>query len=255
MATSTFRISIVAMTGAIISIDDASASDMIGSIKERVFAVNRKLPVRRQRLVDRPGPRGMEPLADDETLGGAGVAQDGSAVLDVLLAELTEAQAAELGPRLLEAALSGLVDDVLALLDEGANIEFKDANDESTALMCASLNGHAECVRLLIQYGAKTDSKSDGGATALLLAARNGHTECVRLLIDSGASKENAKNECGFTALMFAAANGHTECVGLLVDGGADKNAKDMIGKTAFEIAQEHGRADVVRILSETHHK
>ncbi len=85
------------MTGAAIPIDDASATDTILSVKQRVFAANRQMPVRRQRLVYRPGPRGMEPLVDDETLGGAGVAQDGTAELDVLLAELTEEELAELG--------------------------------------------------------------------------------------------------------------------------------------------------------------
>ena len=95
----TFRISVVAMTGATIAIDDASATDKIRSIKERVFAANRKLPVRRQRLVYRPGPHGIEPLADDETLGGAGVAQDGTAELDVLLAALTEVEVNALGPK------------------------------------------------------------------------------------------------------------------------------------------------------------
>jgi hypothetical protein len=77
------------MTGAAIAIDDASAADTILSVKERVFAANHELPVPRQRLVYRPGPRGMEALADDETLGGAGVARDGSAELDVLVAPLT----------------------------------------------------------------------------------------------------------------------------------------------------------------------
>jgi hypothetical protein len=84
------------MAGAAIPIDDASATDTILSVKERVFAVNRKMSVRRQRLVYSAGPRGMGALADDETLGGAGVAQDGSAELDVLLVDLTAAEAAEL---------------------------------------------------------------------------------------------------------------------------------------------------------------
>ncbi len=85
------------MTGAVITIDDAAASDTILSIKEHVFAANDKMPVRRQRLVYRPGPRGMEALADDETLGGAGVARDGSAELDVLIEPLTEEEVAALG--------------------------------------------------------------------------------------------------------------------------------------------------------------
>ena len=85
------------MTGATIVINDASAADSILSVKRRVFAANRELRVRLQRLVYRPGPRGMEALADNETLGGAGVAQDGSAELDVLLEPLTEAEVAALG--------------------------------------------------------------------------------------------------------------------------------------------------------------
>ncbi len=92
------------MTGATIVINDASASDNILSVKERVFAANRQLPVRRQRLVYRPGPRGMDALADDETLGGAGVARDGTAVLDLLMADLAAAEAKELGEQVLVAA-------------------------------------------------------------------------------------------------------------------------------------------------------
>ena len=87
------------MTGAAIAIDDVSAADTILCIKERVFAANRKLFVRRQRLVYSAGPHGMDALADDETLGGAGVAQDGTAQLDVLLADLTAAEKAELGSK------------------------------------------------------------------------------------------------------------------------------------------------------------
>ena len=90
-------ISVVAMTGAAIAIDDAAATDTIRSVKERVHAANRELPVRRQRLVYRPGPRGLEALADDETLGGAGVARDGTAELDVLVEPLTDEEAASLG--------------------------------------------------------------------------------------------------------------------------------------------------------------
>ena len=74
------------MTGAAIAINDASATDTILSVKQRVFAANPEFSVRRQRLMYRPGPHGIAPLADFETLGGAGVAQDGTAELDVLIA-------------------------------------------------------------------------------------------------------------------------------------------------------------------------
>ncbi len=87
------------MNGAAIAIDEVSATDTISSIKRRVFAANRELPVRRQRLVYRPGPFGMDALADDETLGGAGVAQDGTAELDVLIEPLTEVESETLGEK------------------------------------------------------------------------------------------------------------------------------------------------------------
>ena len=85
------------MNGATIAINDASAADTILSVKQRVFAVNCELPVHRQQLVYRPGPCGIEPMANDETLGGAGVARDGSAELDVLLAAMTEEEVVVLG--------------------------------------------------------------------------------------------------------------------------------------------------------------
>ena len=87
------------MAGAVISIADAAAADTILSVKQRVFALNRKLYVGRQRLVYTAGPRGMDALADDETLGGAGVAQDGSAQLDVLLVDLTPAESITLNQK------------------------------------------------------------------------------------------------------------------------------------------------------------
>jgi hypothetical protein len=89
------------MAGAAITIDNAAAADTIQSVKKRVFAANRNMPMRRQRLVYRPGPHGMEALADDETLGGAGVARDGSAELDLLLEPLTEDEIEKLGTKVL----------------------------------------------------------------------------------------------------------------------------------------------------------
>ena len=87
------------MNGTTFAIDDVSAADTISSVKRRVYAANHEFRVRRQRLVYRPGPFGMDALADDETLGGAGVAQDGSAELDVLVEPLTEVESETLGEK------------------------------------------------------------------------------------------------------------------------------------------------------------
>ena len=51
------------MTGEAIAINDASATDTILSVKKKVFATNRKMFVRRQRLVNSTGPFGLDALA------------------------------------------------------------------------------------------------------------------------------------------------------------------------------------------------
>jgi hypothetical protein len=84
------------MSGATFAINEVCIVDSILSVKHRVFGLNPKMNVRRQRLVYNDGPYGMNSLADTETLGGAGVAQDGSAKIDVLLADLTAADILEL---------------------------------------------------------------------------------------------------------------------------------------------------------------
>jgi hypothetical protein len=101
------RISVVTMSGAAIAIDDAAAADTVLSVKQRVCAANAALPVHRQRLVFRAGPRGLAPLSNGMTLRKAGVeaaaaaaaaaadgAADGAAVvLDVVLADEMSADA------------------------------------------------------------------------------------------------------------------------------------------------------------------
>jgi hypothetical protein len=78
------RISVAAMSGFAVELVVAAA-DTVRAVKERVFAAHAKFRVDAQRIMYRAGPRGMEPLADELTLGDAGVARDGSAVLDVLI--------------------------------------------------------------------------------------------------------------------------------------------------------------------------
>ena len=249
-AVPTFRIIVITMTGAAIAIDGVSAADSIRSVKERVFAANRKLYVRRQRLVYSAGPRGIDPLADDETLGGAGLAQDGSAELDVLLVDLTEAEVKELGGKLLDAAKNGRVTDVLELLDEGVNVEFKDERGD-TVLMCAARSGHTDCVRLLLDSGADKEGNNNG-ETALIRATEWGRTDCVRLLLDVGADKE-ARTNChdGFTTLMCAAFHGNTDCLRVLVEAGGSIGATDSGGRTAIMLAAMNGFPSCVQRLLE----
>lgn len=51
-----------------------------------------------------------------------------------------------------------------------------------TALMYASMNGHMEIVKLLLENGADTSIKNNDGKTALILAFENNHIDIVDLI-------------------------------------------------------------------------
>jgi len=67
------------------------------------------------------------------------------------------------------------------LLDAKAYLEERD-NCGITALMWAAINGHSDCVDLLVSAKADLDAQ-DVDETALIWATALGETECVRLLV------------------------------------------------------------------------
>lgn len=72
----------------------------------------------------------------------------------------------------------------------------------------------------------------------LATASVNGHTECVELLLKHRASV-NAVDKDQRTHLMLAAADNHVECIECLHKGHAQLDAKDAGGKTAIVSAIE----------------
>jgi hypothetical protein len=51
------------------------------------------------------------------------------------------------------------------------------------------MEGHAECVQLLLVAKAAVDQATNGGSTPLFIACYKGHTKCVQLLSLYGASR------------------------------------------------------------------
>ena len=83
---------------------------------------------------------------------------------------------------LLEAAEGGYDFDVSVLIKLGANINYIHMENEVTALMLASQNGHYQVVELLLKEHADVNHQRQDGATALMLANKNGHYQVVELL-------------------------------------------------------------------------
>ena len=109
-----------------------------------------------------------------------------------------------------------------------------------TPLHIASLTGHLDVVRLLVQDGADKDKESNDGETPLFIATAEGHLEIVRLLLQEGADKDKGDNS-GETPLFMASIQGHLEIVRLLIQEGADKDKENDRGTTALVIAAMKG--------------
>lgn len=79
--------------------------------------------------------------------------------------------------------------EVIELLEQSKN-----DNANEVSLYSASVNGNAEAVERLLDYGLLVDSKWIGGKTALYGASEAGNKELVELLLAKGASPFPLKN-------------------------------------------------------------
>lgn len=99
------------------------------------------------------------------------------------------------------------------------------------------------------------NARDEQGQTALMRAALRGHREVVESLIGGGADLDHTA-KYHLTALMLAVLNGHTDVVRLLVEAGANlgvrgTGAPGFAGKTALDLAEAHGDAEMVDVLRE----
>ena len=177
------------------------------------------------------------------------------------LVPVAEGQEIESALQLIDAIKSQDLDRARILLDEGVNVDGRQA-DGATALHWATYREDVEAVELLLEAGADLAVANELGATplwvasvsgnesvverllsaggnpnirllhgetVLLTAARSGNVAVVKLLLAKGADPNAREGKRNQTALMWAVAQGHTEVVQALIDGGADVSARSKI--------------------------
>ncbi|KAK0614990.1 hypothetical protein B0T17DRAFT_497883, partial [Bombardia bombarda] len=92
--------------------------------------------------------------------------------------------------------------------------------------------------------------------TSLMHASVGGHTEVVRLLLETGGVDLNAVDHSGYTALSYAAfikSDKHTDIARLiLAHGQVDVHHRDKSGRTALSLAAEKGVDGIVELLLAT---
>ncbi|XP_062838466.1 cortactin-binding protein 2 isoform X2 [Anolis carolinensis] len=147
-----------------------------------------------------------------------------------------------------QAAAQGNVTLLSMLLnEEGLDIN-ESCEDGYSALYSAAMNGHTDCVRLLLTSKAQVDPVDKNGFTPLCSAVAQGHCKCAELLIKYHADVNHAA-ERGETPLFLACGNGNNECVKLLLEAGADRSATTCDGWTPFHAAVDADNVDCLRYL------
>jgi rhodanese-related sulfurtransferase len=112
---------------------------------------------------------------------------------------------------LMQASRLGDIQMVAALLDDGANVQARNA-DGNNALWHACFKNSLEVIDLLIMAGIDIDNQNDHGLSCLMCAAMNGKTPIVRRLLAAGANPSLRTRDCRSALDM----NINVECGGLL---------------------------------------
>jgi ankyrin repeat protein len=147
---------------------------------------------------------------------------------------------------LYDAAFDGRLWEVRRLIKRDADVNAP--GRLGTPLAVASLNNHAEVMRILLGNMADVNAECGHYGTALQAASYGGHEEVVRMLLHAGA---DVNRQGGFfgNALQAASYRGKSEAVKMLLNARAEVNAKGGFFGNALQAASATGKREVVWIL------
>ena len=145
----------------------------------------------------------------------------------------------------------------------------KSAGGINIMLIGASVNGHVECIKALLNKGADVNYRDQMGVavniqsetmysyrnrrgyTPLMHAAEAGKENCLKFLVQTGA-EVNLSNEDGDTAIIAASKGGNFNVMKFLLESGADVNAVGTLGNTALMEAARNSNENCVKLLCDS---
>ncbi len=148
-----------------------------------------------------------------------------------------------------EAAAVGDLERLCVLLEEDSSRATVPAADGFQPLHLAAYFGAEQVARELVSRGAPTDEPvaTPAKLRPLHSAVAGGHLGIVELLLAARVTVD-ARQAGDFTPLMAAAVGGWSEILERLLTAGADPSL-EAEGKTAADLAREHGHADLATRL------
>lgn len=149
------------------------------------------------------------------------------------------------GKALLRACENDKMNVVKELIKAGADLEWKNNNDE-TPLYKALFKGNLDIATLLIKHGAYLECKDRDGDTPLHVAAWGGNLNSTELLIKHGASPLSTNNQ-GAIPLYIAQSLDVIDC--LLPTMDTDINIVDSEGNTLLHKAAQYDNRILIDAL------
>lgn len=142
---------------------------------------------------------------------------------------------------------TGKYDVVKKLLEENPKLVDERNKYGDYPIHKAVWNDHPNVVQLLLNYKADVNALDFDKATPLIKACIKNSHECVKILLDAGA-KPNINSTKG-NPLIVAAAKGNYNIMSDLLEHGADPNSCGKYLDTCLHIAAQRGYADIVNLL------
>ncbi|CAH8290974.1 Ankyrin-2, variant 3 [Schistosoma haematobium] len=147
---------------------------------------------------------------------------------------------------------------------EHADVNVINSTGQCCLHYCASKN-RLQLVKQLLDAGAKPDVKDWGGVTPLHRAIATENLDIAKHLLDHTITENDVGNEegCnklfstlvdltdkqGQTPLHYACEEGNFQAATLLMNYGASINHKDTDGRTPIDVAPDHLRMNLLKLL------
>lgn len=135
---------------------------------------------------------------------------------------------------------------VVFLLEAGANPNIGSNGDGLNTLMLAAANGYYDIAKELISGGVNVNFENDGG-TAFFMALYEGHETIAQLIVDSGFDP-STKNSLGFTPLMYASYGERVDMVKFLLKLEVDPTIQED-GTTALDFAKNNNNVEIIELI------
>lgn len=154
-------------------------------------------------------------------------------------------------PLIVTAARGGRAPKMLELLlDYGADINASSSH-RTNPLLIAAEYGNLKLVEFLVKRGANLDCADNDGDTPLILAIGQGRQAVAEYLVGLEGIDILSTNIRGRGPVTLAAQLGYDAVLRRLLRRGAPVETMDIIGRTAFQVAEAFGKHGIMRTLLE----